>query len=471
MHITLHGSSVAQCAHWMMCNTTLTRECVCSHHSKSMVIHDERLIDRLFSLSVPRFVPFRVSLLYLALLFPLLPVLCPEPLLPCGQRQGNIRGQKNTLFLGSNREWSQQTRDRKRQRRLTLQVLERRVQGKPVAKARPRRTSNLTLSPVSIPYRERKWIDIGSGKFDSDCCDMTIQYVEKKTEQQVSIEKWVYLALVSSDTDKLLAKRRRSKEKIPVLLEPCLTWTFSLPSSNSRPFWRRPCWSCIARQRTLARWLHRAHLSRWELSRLSLHLWTEHPHTAHFSRTHFILVHMHRMAQGVARRVFIKERASTRHHVSDCALSLHPLTSSSLSSASTPSLFSSSPLSWSSSSMWSKLPSTKCTVHSQNEEYCPVEIHNPLTGYEPYQLDNFDFSETFAAIFQNESVDVDTEPSYSCDAELDDELIGKALSSPLFTQEREEPTNLRQTCHSHEESLLPAQSFFTHKNGRPVDEL
>ena len=100
-------------------------------------------------------------------------------------------------------------------------------------------------------------------------------------------------------------------------------------------------------------------------------------------------------------------------------------------------------------------------VENENEEYCPVAIHNPLTGYEPNQLDNFDYSETFAAIFQNESVDIDTEPSYSCDAELDDELIGKALSSPLFTQEREEPANLRQTYHSHEESLLPAQSFFT----------
>ena len=37
------------------------------------------------SLSVPRLVPFRVSLLSLALLFPLLPVLCPEPLPPCGK--------------------------------------------------------------------------------------------------------------------------------------------------------------------------------------------------------------------------------------------------------------------------------------------------------------------------------------------------------------------------------------------------
>ena len=57
------------------------------------------------------------------------------------------------------------------------------------------------------------------------------------------------------------------------------------------------------------------------------------------------------------------------------------------------------------------------------------------TGYEPKLLDNFDYSETSAAIFQDEPVDIDTEPSYSSDAELDDELIGKALSSPLFIQE------------------------------------
>ena len=87
-----------------------------------------------------------------------------------------------------------------------------------------------------------------------------------------------------------------------------------------------------------------------------------------------------------------------------------------------------------------------------------MAIQNPLTGYEPNQLDNFDNSETYTAIFQNESVDIDTE--LSCDAELDCELIGKALSSPLFAQEREEPAKLRQTYHSHEESLLPAQSFF-----------
>ena len=88
--------------------------------------------------------------------------------------------------------------------------------------------------------------------------------------------------------------------------------------------------------------------------------------------------------------------------------------------------------------------------------------------YEPNQLDNFDYSETFAAIFQNESVDIDT-VLVRCGTRR--WLIGKALSSPLFTQEREEPANLRQTCHSHEESLLPAQSYFTRTSTeRPVYE-
>ena len=86
--------------------------------------------------------------------------------------------------------------------------------------------------------------------------------------------------------------------------------------------------------------------------------------------------------------------------------------------------------------------------------------------YEANQLDNSDYSEASAVIFQDESSDIDAEPSYSCDAEFDDETVGTALSSPLFIQEREEPANRRQTYHSHQESLLPAQSLFrTHKYG------
>ena len=105
-------------------------------------------------------------------------------------------------------------------------------------------------------------------------------------------------------------------------------------------------------------------------------------------------------------------------------------------------------------SSMSSPPRVKTNALTRNGEYCTVVIYNPPTCYEPKLLDNFDYSNFSAVIFQNESVDVDTEPSYPCDAELDDELIGKALSSPLFIQEREEPANLGQAYHSHEESLF-----------------
>ena len=64
-------------------------------------------------------------------------------------------------------------------------------------------------------------------------------------------------------------------------------------------------------------------------------------------------------------------------------------------------------------------------------------------------------------------------PSYLLDAELSDETIGRALSSPLFIQEREEPADRRQAYHSFEESLLPSQSLSVchARTGRPVHEL
>ena len=61
---------------------------VCTSASCHLHSHPWWAVERLFFASLfLRFVPFRVSLLHLALLFPLLPVLCPGCLLPCGQRQ------------------------------------------------------------------------------------------------------------------------------------------------------------------------------------------------------------------------------------------------------------------------------------------------------------------------------------------------------------------------------------------------
>ena len=50
-------------------------------------------------------------------------------------------------------------------------------------------------------------------------------------------------------------------------------------------------------------------------------------------------------------------------------------------------------------------------------------------------------------------------PSNLHDKEISDYTIGRALSSPLFTQEREDPASRRQAYHSFEESLLPSQSL------------
>ena len=61
----------------------------------------------------------------------------------------------------------------------------------------------------------------------------------------------------------------------------------------------------------------------------------------------------------------------------------------------------------------------------------------------------------------------------TCMTRLSDETIGKALSSPLFIQEWEEPAGRRQIYHSFEESSLSSQSFLVcHvRTVRPVHEL
>ena len=85
---------------------------------------------------------------------------------------------------------------------------------------------------------------------------------------------------------------------------------------------------------------------------------------------------------------------------------------------------------WSSSGQYT-------TGTPSNEESVPLAENIPLTGYEPNILDDLHYSETTEIFFQEQSSD--TMPSYLLDVELSDETIGRALSSPLFIQEREEP--------------------------------
>ena len=112
--------------------------------------------------------------------------------------------------------------------------------------------------------------------------------------------------------------------------------------------------------------------------------------------------------------------------------------------------------SYSSSSMWvGSMRSPMCT--SANEELCTLAENNPLTGCEPNFIDNYQISETTGIFIQESSSD--RWPSNLLDLEIDDYTIGRALTSPLFTQEREDPASRRQAHHSLEESLLLSQSL------------
>ena len=90
----------------------------------------------------------------------------------------------------------------------------------------------------------------------------------------------------------------------------------------------------------------------------------------------------------------------------------------------------------------------------------------------PTSLTTSTTRKTSAMILQDESGDIDTEPSYLCDAEVDDDTIGKALSSPLFMQEREEPADRRQAYHSYEESWCQVSPCsHTQERGDPYTNL
>ena len=71
---------------------------------------------------------------------------------------------------------------------------------------------------------------------------------------------------------------------------------------------------------------------------------------------------------------------------------------------------------------------------------------DPLTGYEPNDYHITEATEPYIQESSGENVSLN-------DFEYDDVTIGKALSSPLFTQEPEDDASRRRACHSQEEGL------------------
>ena len=100
-----------------------------------------------------------------------------------------------------------------------------------------------------------------------------------------------------------------------------------------------------------------------------------------------------------------------------------------------------------------------------NEDLGTLAKNDPLTGYEP---NGFHISETTEKFIQESSGDNRSLNLH--DLEFDDYTIGMALSSPLFTQEREDAASRRQAYHSPDEGLSSSQtSSVGHvRTGRPV---
>ena len=112
--------------------------------------------------------------------------------------------------------------------------------------------------------------------------------------------------------------------------------------------------------------------------------------------------------------------------------------------------------------------STLCA--SANEELGTLADNTPLTGYELKIFDDYHVPKTTEIFIQESSSD--SRSSNLHDWEISDYTIGRALSSPLFTQEREDPASRRQAYHSLEESLLSSQSLSVGhvSNGRLVSD-
>ena len=97
------------------------------------------------------------------------------------------------------------------------------------------------------------------------------------------------------------------------------------------------------------------------------------------------------------------------------------------------------------------------TLRTSAEDLGTLAENEPPTGYEP---NDYHISEATEPYIQESSV----ENGSLNDFEYDDVTIGKALSSPLFSQEREDDASRRRAYHSQDgrfvvQSVVVRQSW------------
>ena len=108
--------------------------------------------------------------------------------------------------------------------------------GDPIAKARPRQKPAVTLTSVSIPVLERKWIDTETQRsHDHKCCRVS-KAITRLLRHDQSVPRGSDGAIHYSD---IIAECRKQKEeKISILRKFKLSQSLPVPSDNSRTFRR-----------------------------------------------------------------------------------------------------------------------------------------------------------------------------------------------------------------------------------------
>ena len=128
-----------------------------------------------------------------------------------------------------------------------------------VAKARPQQTPNSTLSPASLPYRERKWLDVQLGTCDHICLEVSKlmirllrhdDSVNREEDGAVKCEDLasVFRSRITSSSHwsirawlSFLQRRGGIKRRFQHFVDFQFTSNFSVLSSKSRPFWMYTC--------------------------------------------------------------------------------------------------------------------------------------------------------------------------------------------------------------------------------------
>ena len=154
-----------------------------------------------------------------------------------------------------------------------------------IAEARPKQTSipAISSSTTTLPYHLREWIDVEPGKYDKSCSDVSKKMTRLLRhdpsvlrEEDGAVEFRILAPMFRSEFTSspcwsirtwlnYLQKGGSSKEEISVLCGSKLCWYHPIPSSNSRPLWRKTHQSHIAKTTFFTERLRRAHLPRWKL--------------------------------------------------------------------------------------------------------------------------------------------------------------------------------------------------------------